>query len=98
MTKEEFVFSVGFQGEAAIVDGKARKVNKKLSTAELAEKGLFRAAFCSALFDDDESGMMLVLEAYNKHSGADMKSIYDMKKMLGIYAVPDNIKKITVVN
>ncbi|HAK46378.1 MAG TPA: hypothetical protein DCO79_10740 [Spirochaeta sp.] len=98
MTKEEFVFTIGFQGEAAIVDGKARKEYKKLSTIDLTEKGLFRAAFCSALFDDSEPEMMHVLDAYNKHSGASMKTIDDMKKMLGIYTVPDGIKKITVVN
>lgn len=98
MTKEEFVFTIGFQGEAAIVDGKARKENKKLNTAELTEKGLFRAAFCSALFDENEADMMLVLDSYNKQSGAEMKSLDDMKKMLGIYTVPDGIKKITVVN
>ena len=98
MTKEEFVFSVGFQGESAIVDGKARKENKKLDTLQLTEKGLFRAAFCSALFDNNESEMMSVIDAYNKHSGAQMKSVDDMKKMLGVYTVPDGIKKITVIN
>ncbi len=98
MTREEFVFSIGFQGEAAIVDGKARKENKSLNTAQLAEKGLFRAAFCSALFDEKESDMELVLNTYNKLSGAGMKTVDDMKKMLGIYAVPEGIKKITVIN
>ncbi len=98
MTREEFVFSIGFQGEAAIVDGKARKENKNLNTAQLTEKGLFRAAFCSAIFDNNESEMKSVLEAYNKLSGAGMKTVDDMKKMLGIYAVPDGIKKITVIN
>ena len=98
MTREEFVFSVGFQGEAAIVDGKARKDNKKLTTAELAEKGLFRAAFCSALYNDSESEMKLVLEAYNSKGGTSMETVDDMKKMLGIYTVPDGIKKVTVIN
>ena len=98
MTKDEFVFSIGFQGEAAIVDGKARKENKKLNTSELAEKGLFRAAFCSALYDDNAEDMKFVLEAYNKHSGTQMQTVDDMKKMLGIYSVPEGIKKVTVIN
>ena len=98
MTKEDFVFSIGFQGESAIVDGKARKENKKLTTAQLTEKGLFRAAFCSALYDNSEEDMMSVLEAYNQQSGAQMKSVADMKKMLGVYTVPDGIKKTTVIN
>lgn len=98
MTRDEFVFSVGFQGEAAIVDGKARKENKKLNTTELAEKGLFRAAFCSALFGDSDDEMKFVVNAYNEKSGTNMDTVDEMKKMLGIYAVPDGIKKITVVN
>ena len=98
MTKEEFTFSIGFQGEAAIVDGNARKENRKLDTVALADKGLFRAAFCSALFDNNEEDMMNVVESYNRQSGTGMKSIDDMKKMLGIYTVPDGIKKVTVIN
>lgn len=98
MTKEEFTFSIGFQGESAIVDGKARKDNKNLSTAQLAEKGLFRAAFCSALYDDSQPDMKTVLDEYNRQSGSSMETIDDMKKLLGIYTVPDGIKKVTVIN
>ena len=98
MTREEFVFSIGFQGESAIVDGKARKENKSLDTAKLAEKGLFRAAFCSALFDDSVDDMKLVLDVYNRQSGSEMETVDDMKKLLGIYTVPDGIKKVTVIN
>ena len=98
MTREDFVFSIGFQGEAAIVDGKARGIYKKLGTAELAARGLFRAAFCSALFDDNEEDLKIVLDEYNSKSGTELRTVDDMKKMLGIYAVPEGIKKVTVIS
>jgi len=98
MTREEFVFSIGFQGESAIIDGKAKKENGKLSTKELADKGLYRASFCSALYAGSEDEMKIVLDSYNKQSGGELSSIDDMKKLLGIYTVPDGIKKISVIN
>jgi hypothetical protein len=98
MTREEFVFSVGFSGESAIIDGKAKKENGRLSTRELAEKGLYRAAFCSALYAGSDDEMKIVLDNYNSQSGSELSSIDDMKKLLGIYTIPEGIKKVTVIN
>ena len=50
MKRDEFVFVLGYQGDKAIVDGHAKKLFKGASTGELIEKGLFKAAFCSALY------------------------------------------------
>ncbi len=98
MTREEFVFSIGFQGESAIIDGKAKKEYGRLGTKELADKGLYRAAFCSALYEDNGDDLKYVLNAYNEKSGATLTEIDDMKKLLGVYTVPDGIKKISVIS
>ena len=98
MTREEFVFSIGFQGESAIVDGRAKKENGRLSTVQLAEKGLYRAAFCSALYAGSDEEMKAVVDIYNNASGASLESADDMKKLLGVYTVPEGIKKVSVVN
>lgn len=98
MTREDFVFSIGFQGEVAIVDGKASKQNKGLNSIQLAEKGLFRAAFCSALFENNEDDMNIVIQKYKESGSANIKNIDDMKRILGVYSVPENIKKSTVIN
>ncbi len=97
MTREDFVFSVGYQGIAAIVDKSARSKYGKLSTAELAEKGLFRASLCSALYADSEEEMKSVTEIYNSRNRADVKSPEDMKRLLGVFGVPDNITKIIAI-
>ncbi len=94
MTREDFVFSIGYQGVAAIVDKAARNKYGKLSTGELAEKGLFRAAFCSALYSGSEEELKTVTDIYNSRNKADLKSPEDMKRLLGVFNVPDNITQV----
>jgi len=97
MKREDFIFTIGYSGDTALVDGQAKKEYYQLSLQELIEKGLWRAAFCEALFDDNPEDMELVVAKYNQQSGADLKSVHDMKRMLGVYDVPKNIGKIKVL-
>ena len=97
MKREDFVFTIGYQGDTALIDGRARKDFSKLTTEELAEKGLWRAAFCSALYVQSEEEMELVVEKYNQKSGATLETVNDMKRMLGVFEVPEEIEKIKVL-
>jgi hypothetical protein len=97
MKREDFIFTIGYSGDTALVDGRARKEYAGLSVSELIGKGLWRAAFCAALFDDKREDMDLVVSKYNEKSGASLKSIQDMKRMLGVYNVPDEISKVKVL-
>jgi hypothetical protein len=66
LSREDFVFTIGYDGPAAVVDGQAKRWYGSLSTAELAEKGLFRAAYSSAIYSKDPGELQTVLDAYNK--------------------------------
>ena len=66
LSREDFVFTIGYDGPAAVVDNQAKKKYKNLSTRELAEKGLFRAAYSSAVFSKNPDELKFVAEAYNK--------------------------------
>ena len=72
MTRKEFTFTIGFQGDTAIVDKRAMRQYGRLSTMDLAEKGLYRAAFCSALFSgnkqelDEFAGQTCILFAQDR--------------------------------
>jgi hypothetical protein len=105
MTRQEFTFTIGFQGDAAIVDKRAMRQFGRLSTMELAEKGFYRAAFCSALFSRDAEEMA----EFTKHfaqktdsaglesdsSGSDTDQAVDrLKRLFGVYTVPDEIKRV----
>ena len=66
LSREDFVFTIGYDGPSAVVDKQAKKKYGRLSTRELAEKGLFRAAYSSAVFSKDTQELKFVAEAYNK--------------------------------
>ena len=97
MTKIDFMFAIGYQGISAIVDKNAKKQYGKLSGNQLAEKGLFKSAFCGALFDEDADSQEKVISIYNKMSGEIISSIDSMKRLLGVFEVPSNISKVTYV-
>jgi hypothetical protein len=69
LSREDFMFTIGYDGPAAVVDGQAKRRNGALSTGELAEKGLFRAAYSSAIYSRNPAELETVLEFYNKAAG-----------------------------
>ncbi len=97
MKEDEFVFTIGYQGESAIVDGKAQKKFKNLSMDELIEEGMYKAAFCRAIFHEDVEGQQKVLEAYNKQSGSAYSSIDNLKRLFGVYGVPEEVSSVTTI-
>ena len=97
MKREDFMFSIGYSGVSAIVDRQARNRYGRMTSEELAEKGLFKAAFCGALYNDDTDEMEKVVEIYNNMSGADISSPVYMKRLLGVFSVPEEITKVTYI-
>ena len=69
LPREDFVFTIGYDGPAAVVDNQAKRKYGKLSTRELAEKGLFRAAYSSAVYSKDPQELKFVAETYNRLRG-----------------------------
>ena len=70
LSREDFIFTIGYDGPAAVVDNQAKKKYGKLSTRELAEKGLFRAAYSSAVYSKDPAELVFVAEAYKQLCGS----------------------------
>lgn len=97
MTKVDFVFAIGYQGISAIVDKNAKKQYQKLTSKQLAEKGLFKSAFCDALFDEDSVRQEEIISVYNQMSGEIVPSVDSMKRLLGVFEVPSHILKVTYV-
>ena len=93
MKKTVFNFIIGYHGDSAIVDKRAMKSNSSLSSRDLAEKGLFKSAFCDALYDDDKDSMSYILNLYNEKSGSGYGSIDQLKLLFGVYSVPEEITR-----
>ncbi len=93
MKKTIFNFIIGYHGNSAIVDKRALKSNSSLTSRELADKGLFKPAFCDAIYDKDEESMKYILNLYNEKSGSGYESIEQLKLLFGVFSVTDEITR-----
>ena len=85
ISRDDFVFCVGYNGETAIIDGKAKKEFSGLSTMELAEKGLYRAAFASALYSKNPEEMKAFIEFFNKKAGTSYTEASQLSRLFSVY-------------
>ena len=101
MKREEFIATVGYQGDTALVDKNLLRTVKDLDTGALLEKGFYKAAFCSALYKSSESGdfseEQLVLENYNNNHGVQVPSVEALKRIFGVYNIPEHIERTSLI-
>ncbi|MCF7928485.1 MAG: hypothetical protein K9L68_05895 [Spirochaetales bacterium] len=93
MKRADFVFTIGYEGNQAVVNKNAARKFGSLSHEKLIEKGLFKEAFSAALYDGDQEGMEEVLNAYNRYAGSSYTSIEQLKRLFGVFEVPEVVKK-----
>ena len=86
LSREDFVFTIGYDGPLAVIDGQARRRYGSLSTKALIEKGLFRAAYSSAVYSKDPEELRLVADAYNSLTGASIDS-KTLDRLFGVFPV-----------
>ncbi|GHV11814.1 hypothetical protein FACS189491_03720 [Spirochaetia bacterium] len=87
LPRGDFVFTIGYDGPAAVVDSQAKKRYGTLSTRELAEKGLFRAAYSSAIYSRDPAELAAVVEIYNRIAGAALTTASPLDRLFGVFPV-----------
>ena len=84
ISREDFVFTIGFDGAMAVVDGRAKRQYGRLSTMQLAEAGQYRSAFSSALYSKDEAEMRAVLDYFNAKAGTSYTEAEQLKRLFGV--------------
>ena len=97
MKRDDFVFCIGYMGGVAIIDKDAKSKYSNFSTSQLLEKGLYRSAFCSAMYDNSQEDEEAVLFTVNKNSKTSFSSIAQLKRLYGVFEVPENLSKIKVL-
>jgi hypothetical protein len=90
LKRDEFVFTIGYDGPAAVIDGQAKRRYGSLSTKELAEKGLFRAAYSSAIWSKDPKDIETLVEVYNRISGSSLKPDSPLDRLFGVFPIEVN--------
>ena len=84
ISREDFLFTIGYDGDTAIVDAKARAQYGKMSTAQLVEHSLYRAAFASVLYSGDPGDFKVFSEAFNAKAGTNYTDPESFKRLFGI--------------
>jgi len=51
ISRGDFVFTIGYEGNTAVVDGAMKKRYGSLSAEQLAEKGLYKQALCAVVYE-----------------------------------------------
>jgi hypothetical protein len=100
LSREDFVFTIGYDGPSAVVDGQAKRRFGSLSTRDLAEKGLFRAAYSSAVYSKDPAEIDAVMEIYNgtiaaSQNGASPGAASSPDRLFGVF--PVEVKRVIVL-
>ncbi|MDR1904435.1 MAG: hypothetical protein LBQ88_19390 [Treponema sp.] len=87
LSREDFIFTIGYDGPLAVVDSQAKRNYGKLSTRELAEKGFFRAAYASAVYSKEPSDLEAVVAAYNKAAGTSYTVNSGLDRLFGVFPI-----------
>lgn len=92
MKRDEFIFTIGYQDDAAIADGPAMRKHARKSARELLDLGLFRPAYCAALFDGELGGFR---ELFVERTGVVLESDDALARLFGVFGVPESVAKVT---
>jgi hypothetical protein len=86
LSREDFTFTIGYDGASAIVDGRARKQYGKLSAMELAEEGLYRAAFASVFYDREKNPAQVkeFIDFFNAKAGTSYTKAEELQRLFGV--------------
>jgi hypothetical protein len=81
-----------------VVDGRAKKQYGSLSARQLAEKGLYKAAFSAALYTGDPKDVDEFLEVYNSaFAGGGHYDKSGLGRLFGVYGVPEGINRVKII-
>ena len=102
ISRQDFTFTIGYEGNVAVVDGALKKRYGSLSTEQLAEKQLYKQAICSAVYEESSAkttgaALQEVLEIFNRNAVKKIDSVEELKRTFGVQEVPEGIAKVTVI-
>ncbi len=86
--------TIGYQGNAALVSSKLIKMYQGLTLEQLVEKGYYRAAVASVLFDKASDKEQYLVDAYNKQSPVAVRNFLHLQRVYGVPEPPEKISKI----
>ena len=98
MKVQEYMFTIGFSGNTAIVDGAAMKKYGNLGIDELVDRGLFKPALAAAFFTNDTKALDRIREAYNRAAGTNFEDHAQILRVFGLEQALENPEKVKVLS
>ena len=96
MKRADFIFTIGFQGDTAVVDAKSRRRYRNCSLLELLEEGQYRAAIAGALFDADPDEQQKTVDWFRSHTPIEAESFAALKRLFGVFEPPGDNQAVPV--
>ena len=101
MKRADFLFVIGYDGDKAVVHGQQRRRYGRLTTRQLLDQGLYKAAFCSADYAVQTGAAAAAEELESVRATMEQKTgqpytVEDLRKLFGVFGVPADIKRIIV--
>lgn len=97
MKKIEFISTIGYQGNAALVSQKLMKTYKGLSLEQLVEQGYFRAAVATVIFDTLSDKEQYLVDTYNSQSQVPVRDFAHLQRVYGVPQPSESIDKIELI-
>lgn len=91
MEKDNFINTIGYDGDSAIIDKACFAKNKSKTIVELLEEGSFRTATATAVYSSSDKDLQLVADKYNELSGSSYTK-EQIPRLFGISKV--DVKKV----
>ncbi|UTC65978.1 MULTISPECIES: hypothetical protein [unclassified Treponema] len=86
MEIRDFINTIGYDGNSAIVDKARLSKNSNKNIDELLQTGAFRAAAAYAVYTESEDDLQKVADEYNKLSNSNYKK-EQIKRLFGVSKV-----------
>ena len=101
MKRADYLFVIGYDGDKAVVHGQQRRRYGKLTTRQLLDQGLYRAAFCSADYALQNAAAgaaeeVELVRATMEQLAGRPHTVEDLRKLFGVFGVPAGIKRVIV--
>ena len=93
MTRNAFVFCIGYNGGTAVVDRKLESNYGRLGTRELFTEGLYKPAVASAIFAKNDEDLQWLLKEYIAVTGNQLRDVDALKRTVGVDQVYTTILK-----
>ena len=97
MKRDDFIFTIGYQGNTAIIDGRTKRKHSGADFRKLAEGGLYKAAYCAVLESGDDGSLEEFVSFFNARVPGRPYSKEELSRLFGVYGVPEGISRTQVI-